>query len=491
MHALRAAVIGAGFGGVGAAIRLRQMGVQVTVLERADSLGGVWRENDYPGAACDVPSYLYSYSFAPKRDWTRKFSHQPEILEYLADVATRFGVLEHVRFGTTVLSATFDEDRAVWTVELAGGESLTVDILVTACGQMSAPAYPPVPGRDDFTGPAFHSARWRHDVELAGKRVAVVGTGASAIQFVPAVAEAPESLTVFQRSPGYVIAKDDAVYDAPLSRLRLRAERYRTFLLKELFSVRFNHYPALFATVERKFRHYLREQLPEDDLRAKVDPVDRFGCKRILISNDWYAALRRPNVRVVDQAVARITADGVVTADGTEHPADVLIYGTGFRATEFLASLRIVGRDGQELSRAWREGAEAYLGITVTGFPNLFLVYGPNTNVGHNSIVFMIEAQLAYITDAVRRLQQQAPAVMDLRPEVHSAFSTTMQKRSKRTVYAEGCTNWFITDNGKHTQNWPGSAIAYWLRTRKVRWADYRLTAAPRERARATSSPTS
>ena len=474
MTALRVAVIGSGFGGIGAAVRLGQDGHDVTVLERADTLGGVWRDNGYPGSACDVPSYLYSYSFAPKADWSRKFARQPEILRYLEDVADRFDVRRLIRFGTEVLAARYVEDRAEWELVLPGGELLVADAVVAACGQMTVPAWPAVPGLDTFRGPAFHSARWQHDVDLGGARVAVIGTGASAIQFVPEIAGAAGAVEVFQRSPGYVIAKDDAEYDRPLTPWQLRSRRYGTYWLKEMLSSRFNHWPALFARTERAFSEYLRDQVQDPELRARVEPADRFGCKRILVSNAWYAALTQEHVTLVDEEVVRVTGDGVVTADGAHHRADALVYGTGFRVSEFLAPMRVTGTGGRELSEQWREGAQAYLGITVSGFPNLFLVYGPNTNVGHNSIVFMIECQLAYVRKALGLLARDDVASLELRPDVYAAHGRQMQERSARTVFARGgCTSYYKRANGRHTQNWPGSTVAYWLRTHRFRPGDY------------------
>ena len=475
MRALRIAVIGSGFGGIGAAVRLINGGhTDVTVFERADRLGGVWRDNSYPGSACDVPSYLYSYSFATKRDWSRKFARQPEILAYLEGVADSFDIRRLIRFDTPVEAAHWDEASSSWELLLPEGNVFVADVVVAACGQMTVPLWPQIPGLDAFEGPAFHSARWDHDADLSSSRVAVIGTGASAIQFVPELARSAAAVRVFQRSPGYVIAKDDQVYDRPLTAWQLRSRRYGTYWLKELFSARFNHFPSLFARTERNYRSYLLKQLPDPDLRARVQPADRFGCKRILVSNEWYRALTAPNVELVGEQVVEVRPRSVVTLDGVEHPADAVVFGTGFRVSEFLAPMRVTGRGGKELSERWRDGAEAYLGISVAGFPNLFLVYGPNTNVGHNSIVFMIECQLAYLLAALRVLARDDVGALDLREDVHRSHAEQMQRRSARTVFARGgCTSYYKRANGRHTQNWPGSTVAYWLRTHAFRLAHY------------------
>lgn len=473
----RAVVIGAGFGGVGAAIKLRGMGLDVDVLERAPRAGGVWRDNDYPGSACDVPSFLYSYSFAPKRDWTRRFAKQPEILTYLEQVIADHGLTKHIRFGADVVAARFERGTG-WTVTLADGEQLTADVLVAACGQMSTPDIPDIPGLELYRGPVFHSARWDHDVDLAGRRIAVVGTGSSAIQFVPEIAKVAEKVTILQRSAGYVIGKDDPELDGPVSRWRHYYDRYRAFLVKELFSVRVNHVPALFGPVERRYRSMLEEAVPEVDLREKVSTTDRYGCKRLLVSNDWFPTIRRDNVELRTEAAQAVTETGVITSSGHVIEADVLVFGTGFRSTDFLHGITVTGVEGDDLGERWADGAGAYLGMTVAGFPNLFLIYGPNTNVGHNSILFMIESQLNYLVSAVSQMRRLGIGTIDTRTDLADTFDRDIQRRSARTVYAQGCANWFATASGKHTQNWPGTAIDYWRRTRRLRLSDYTTTSA-------------
>jgi cation diffusion facilitator CzcD-associated flavoprotein CzcO len=482
-----AIVIGAGFGGIGAAIKLSQAGLDVTVLERASAPGGVWRDNDYPGSACDVQSYLYSYSFAQKRDWTRRFARQPEILAYINDVIDTFGVRDLIRFDAEVVAAAHTDGQ--WQVRLSSGDALSADILIAACGQMSTPDIPEVPGLSDFDGPVFHSARWRHDVDLAGRDVTVIGTGSSAIQFVPEIARTAASVTVLQRSAGYVLDKVDIETDDPVPWWRHRYDRYRLFLTKEVLSVRVNHWPALLGPVERKYRARLAREVPEAEIRAKLSTTDRFGCKRLLVSDNWFPTVRRPHVHLCTDGVARIGRHEVVTTAGQTIPTDALVFGTGFRSTDFLHGIAVYGRDGVSLQQRWADGAGAYLGMTVPGFPNFFLIYGPNTNVGHNSILFMIESQLNYLVSAVRHLDKHGHATMEVRDDVAARFDRDMQRRSGRTVYAQGCRNWFTTPTGRHTQNWPGSAIGYWLRTRRIRPRDYTFTRlatpAPKEPSRA------
>ncbi|CAN5602513.1 NAD(P)/FAD-dependent oxidoreductase [soil metagenome] len=483
-----AIVIGAGFGGIGAAIKLKQAGVDVTVLERATGPGGVWRDNDYPGSACDVQSYLYSYSFAQKRDWTRRFARQPEILAYINTVIDDFDVRERIRFGAEVVAAAYLEGR--WEVRLASGESLVADLLVAACGQMSTPDVPDLPGLADFDGPVFHSASWQHELDLTDRDVTVIGTGSSAIQFVPEVAKSARSVTVLQRSSGYVLDKVDVETDKPVPLWRQRFDRYKLFLTKEVLSVRVNHWPALLNPVERKYRARLTREVPEDDIRAMLSTSDRFGCKRLLVSDNWFPTVRSPNVHLRTEGVAGIGSDTVTTSSGQAIPTDVLIFGTGFRSTDFLHGITILGRDGESLHQRWADGAGAYLGMTVPNFPNFFLMYGPNTNVGHNSILFMIESQLNYLVSAVRHLDKHGYATMEVVEPVAARFDRDMQRRSGRTVYAQGCRNWFTTPTGRHTQNWPGSAVGYWLRTKRVRARDYEFTdaavSADKEQTRAT-----
>jgi cation diffusion facilitator CzcD-associated flavoprotein CzcO len=477
-------VVGAGFGGIGMAVRLARAGIRdITVLERADRVGGVWAANSYPGAACDIPASLYSFSFAPKTDWTRRYPPQAEIREYLEDVAARFGVLPRIRFGVEVTDARFDEASGRWVLTLADDGTHETDVLITACGQLSRPAVPPLPGLDEFAGTTFHSATWRHDHDLTGRRVAVVGTGASAIQFLPHVAEQAAHTTLFQLDAPHVIPKPDRPYG---DRLRvafrrvpglLALNRAATYLQYELRAVGFTRWPGLLELIDRQAKRHLRRQIRDPRLRAALEPQGAPGCKRILLSNDYYPALDRPSVDVVTAPITKVLPDGLLTDEGTTHPVDTIIWGTGFRATDFLTPMSVTGPAGRDLREAWADGAEAYLGITVAGFPNLFLLYGPNTNLGHNSIVYMLESQISYVVQAVRRLADGARTV-SVRPEVQRRYNDWVQRRITATVWDRGCTSWYRTPSGRNTTNWPDFTFLYRARTRRFRDDDYELTGA-------------
>jgi cation diffusion facilitator CzcD-associated flavoprotein CzcO len=474
------AIIGTGFGGIAAAVRLKQAGVTDLVLfERADDIGGVWRENTYPGAACDVMSHLYSLSFAPKADWSRKFAPQAEIHQYLRDVARDFDVMRHVRFSTEVLAAAFDEAENRWVLTLSTGEEQRADVLIAATGQLSRPSRPAVPGLENFRGTVFHSAQWNHEHDVTGRRVAVIGTGASAIQFVPAVAAATASLTVFQRSAPYVLPKPDGDYSerarSAYARVPglLRLSRARIYATNELRSLGFNTQPRLLFAHRARFRRYLREAVPDPGLRATLTPTDPMGCKRILMSNDWYRSLQLPQVEVVTEPITGVREHAVVTADGTEHEVDTIVLGTGFAATEFLLPMRVTGRGGRDLHEQWADGAGAHLGTVVPGFPNLFVLYGPNTNLGHNSIIVTLEAQIGWVVQAVRLLRRGAARTLEVRPEVAAGFDAWVQERVGHTVFAGGCRSWYLTASGRNTQNWPASTLTFLRRLRRLRLDEF------------------
>lgn len=478
------AVIGSGFGGVAMAIRLKAAGIHdVTLYEKADRLGGTWRDNTYPGAACDVPSHLYSYSFEPKRDWSQRFATQPEILAYLEHCARKYGVLPHVRFGAEVAEAAFDEARGRWTVVTTGGERATYDFVVAACGQLNRPLYPRIEGLDAFAGAAWHSARWDHGYDLRGKRVAVIGTGASTIQFLPPVAAHAARATVFQRTPPWILPKSDRAYGT-LEQALFRIPGYRRAYRAQLYwgsEVRYYAFEDTDSTIarlaQRMAERHLAREIADPALRAKLTPDYPIGCKRVLISNEYYPALRRPNVALETTAIARVEPAGVRTADGRLHEADVLLFGTGFQSTDFLAPMRITGKGGADLNAAWRDGAEAYLGVTVAGFPNFFLLYGPNTNLAHNSIIFMLESQARYVVEAVLLWRRRGLRYLDVRADVQRAFNTRVQDRLDKSVWNAGCSNWYKNAAGKQTNNWPGFTIAYRLQTRRLDPSDYELVA--------------
>ncbi|HEX6858853.1 MAG TPA: NAD(P)/FAD-dependent oxidoreductase [Caulobacteraceae bacterium] len=481
---LDAIVIGAGFGGLAAAIKLRQAGFRnLLVLEKADRLGGTWRDNTYPGAACDVPSRLYSYSFALNPRWSRAYSGQAEIRQYMEDCADRFGVREHLRFNTEVERADWDEAAGLWRVSIKGGGVVSAPVLVSALGQLNRPHFAGIPGREKFKGDSWHSARWNHDVDLTGKTVACIGSGASAIQYIPEVAKTAGKVLIFQRTPNYIVPRLDKPTPPWLQRLYAAVplvDRLFRHVIWQLMDWRFRAFKRGTKSAEN-FRKlalgYLEKEIPDPELRAKLTPNYPIGCKRILISDDYYAALRRDNVELITEAVAEITPDGVKTADGREHAADVLVYGTGFDTTHFLAPLEIHGVGGRTLTEAWKDGAEAYLGVTVSGFPNLFMLYGPNTNLGHNSIIVMIEAQADYIVKMMRELRRRRARAVDVKPAAFSDFNVRLQKDLESTAWAGECSSWYKTASGKITNNWSDDTATYRKRTAAPNFDDYAFAA--------------
>jgi cation diffusion facilitator CzcD-associated flavoprotein CzcO len=468
-------VVGSGFAGICMGIKLKESGRHdFVILEKADDLGGTWRDNTYPGATCDVESHLYSYSFAPKPDWSRMFSSQQEIWDYLRSCAERYGVTPHIRYGQHVTGARYDEGANVWRVEVDGAEAWTADALVTGVGALHHPRVPALPGAGDFEGVAFHSADWRHDVDLAGKRVAVLGTGASAIQFVPEIADTAAQVDVYQRTPPWVIPRSDRpISDRERTRfarfpLAQRASRTRIYWTRETYVLGFVTSPRLMKGAEKLARRHIARQVTDPDLAARVTPDYQIGCKRILISNDWYPTLQRDDVELIDHAATEITPDDVVAADGTKRPADVIIYGTGFVAGGALTHLDIVGRRGRRLDAEWtRDGENAYFGMTVHGFPNLFLLLGPNSGLGHSSMIFMIEAQVAHVIKAMGLLDRTG--YVEVRDDVQGSFAERVQGALRHTVWSTGCTSWYLDANGRNVAIWPWSSWRYWLTTRLLR----------------------
>ena len=490
---LSAVIIGAGFGGLAAAVELRRQGVRdVTVLEKADRVGGVWRDNTYPGAACDVPSSLYSYSFSPNPTWERRYAEQPDILGYIERVADQEGLTPLVRTGTEVTDAEWDAASCRWRVSARTADGTTTtydaDLLVSAVGQLSRPQLPALPGLEAFEGPAFHSAQWDHEVDLTGKRVAVVGTGASAIQFVPHLQRRAEHVTVFQRSAPYVVPKPDRAYHRLHHRAFRRVPPTQAFgreltrSLSELLNRGLAEQTAFTKAFLVAFKLHLRHQVKDPVLRARLVPDYPVGCKRLLFSNDWYPALTQPNVEVVTDRIAGVTPEGIRTVDGEVHAADVIVYGTGFRAAEFLEPMRIVGRDGRELhTHEWADGAHAFLGLSVPGFPNFFMVYGPNTNLGGSSILSMIECQTGYLGQVAALLRSGEASSVEVRREVAERYDHEMQERLSQSVWTSGCASWYQTPSGRVTTNWPGQVREYRERTETFEPADYVCTAAAEE----------
>ena len=464
-------IVGAGFGGIGMAVELRRAGFgDVTVVEKAAELGGVWRDNTYPGSGCDIPSPYYSFSYAPNPGWPRRFSLRADIQEYLSRVAGAFGI--RPRYGVEVTAASWDGSR--WRVETGTGEVLEADVLVPAVGQLSRPSMPDIPGRTSFTGTAFHSARWDHAADLAGKRVAVIGTGASAIQFVPQIQPKVARLTVFQRTAPYVVPKPDVRYPAWRKRFpqAQQAERAFFWALCEVGTLGITGNRAVTGAARWIARRHLRGQVTDPGLRAKLTPDYAIGCKRVLFSDDYLPALQQPNVALETSAITEITPAGVRTADGTTHEADVIVYGTGFTATDFLAPIKIRGTR-TDLGDAWANGATAYLGMTVPGFPNMFLMYGPNTNLGCGSIVYMLERQARYIRQAVEHVAAHGSG-LDVREDVAARFDEEMRTRLADTAWTR-CRSWYRRGTGPVTTNWPGLVTEYHRRTKRLAVSDFRL----------------
>jgi len=479
-------IIGTGFGGLCMAIQLKKAGIEsFTMLEKAGSVGGTWRDNTYPGAACDVQSHLYSFSFEPKSDWTRKFGLQPEIRSYMESCVSKYGLKPHIQFNKEVISAEFDKATGKWIITAQDGTVLRANILVTACGQLNRPAFPKIKGIESFNGKAFHSARWDHDYDLTGKSVAVIGTGASAIQFVPQIVSKVRQVKLFQRSGAWVIAKPDRPFTGfeqwLFGAFPIIDRTYRSLIYwkNESRALAFTRFGWVLGTLAWQARWMAWRQVKNKNKRRKLIPDYKIGCKRVLISNDWYRAINHDHVDIVTEDIDHIESDAVITKDGRRHPVDALIYGTGFQATDFLAPMTIKGLNGLDLNEAWREGADAYKGIGVSGFPNLFMLYGPNTNLAHSSIVFMLESQVHYVMQCVRMLLDPGLHFMDVKAGRQGEYAASIQKQLKSSVWESGCSSWYKTASGKNTNNWPGFTFSYRLMTRKLDLQDYELYPTP------------
>lgn len=466
---VRVLVVGAGFAGLGTAIKLDEHGfADFLVVDKGDTVGGTWRDNTYPGAACDVPSQLYSFSFAPNPEWSRSFSPQAEIQAYLERTARDAGVLDRFRFGVTVEEASWDEEEQLWHVGTDRGEVLA-DVLVTGSGGLSEPRLPDIPGIDSFEGGIFHSAQWDHDYDLTGKRVAVIGTGASAIQIVPEVAKKAAHLEVYQRTAPWVMPRKDRDYTA-IERFAFRhvplvQKAYRTGIYwgRECFVPGFTINPKLAAPAKRLALRNIEQGISDPELRKAVTPDFQIGCKRILISNDYYPTLDQDHVDLVTDGIREITPAGIITADGTEHQVDAIIVATGFYTTEQPIAEHIKGRDGRTLADSWREsGMAAYKGTTISGFPNLFQIVGPNTGLGHSSMVFIIESQIAYIRSALQQMGERGIATVEPRQAAQDAWNADVQRRMERTVWSTGgCASWYLDAHGRNTTLWPRTTFKF------------------------------
>ncbi|MEU0115553.1 NAD(P)/FAD-dependent oxidoreductase [Streptomyces bobili] len=494
---VRVAVIGSGFGGLGAAVRLRQEGItDFVVLERASGVGGTWRDNSYPGCACDVPSHLYSFSFAPNPDWPRTFSGQEHIRAYLEHVADVFRLRPHIRFDSEVKRMTWNPELLRWDIETAGGTSqasgsgggtLSADVVVSATGPLSDPRIPEIPGLESFPGKVFHSARWDHDYDLTGKRVAMVGTGASAIQIVPAIQPKVAGLTLFQRTPPWVMPRVDRAISGAERWLHkqvpstAQARRGLLWAIRELQVQAFTKHPNELGFVERLAKANMARAVKDPALRAKLTPDYRIGCKRILLSSEYYPALTRPNVDVVASGLSEIRGHTLVAADGSEAEVDAIIFGTGFRVTDMPIAERVVGADGRTLAESWKDGMESLRGAAAAGFPNWMTIIGPNTGLGNSSMILMIESQLNYMADYLRQLDVLGGrAALDARPSAVHAWNRRVQDRMRRTVWnTGGCTSWYLDAGGRNTTIWPGTTSEFRRATRRVDLAEYEVVRAP------------
>ena len=476
-------IIGSGFGGLGMAIKLREQGFHsFTVLERAAEVGGTWRDNNYPGAACDIQSHVYSFSFEPNPKWSRMYAAQEEILAYLRHCAEKYGIRTHIRFNSEVVSAVWRERSQLWEVRTKDGAVLHARAVVSATGGLSRPSLPNIPGLATFGGKTFHTAEWNHEYDLRDKRVGVIGTGASAIQIVPELAKTAKELTVFQRTPPWIVPKADreiGVIERQIyARFPVLQDLYRRALFAKLDirGVGFVLNKKILEVGERLALSHIRRQVKDLALREKVTPNYRMGCKRVLISNDYYPAIQRPNVTLETEGIAGVSTRGIVLADGRTIDLDAIVLGTGFHAADAVAPFRVVGRGGVVLNDAWKDGAEAYLGTAIAGFPNLFLIVGPNTGLGHNSMVYMIEAHIAYIAGALDAIFAQNLSSVEVRPEKQRAYNDEIHPRLERAVWGTGgCSSWYRAQNGRNTTLWPGFATEFRLRLRHFDLTSYHV----------------
>ena len=481
MERVEVLIVGAGFSGLCVAALLKRRGIgSFLVLEKGDEVGGTWRDNHYPGCACDIPSHLYSLSFEPNPGWSQMFAPQHEILDYLERLVDRRELRQNIRFGCAIESAAWDEAAALWRVRTSRGDELGARLVVSALGALHHPTLPRIPGLENFGGERFHSATWNHGYDLAGKRVAVVGTGASAIQFVPKIVDRVARLHVFQRTAPWILPKANREFDHG-QRWRFRhLPLYRRWFRSRLFWIHERRLPgfvqdrAHMKPIERMARELLRRQVPDEALRAKLTPNYDVGCKRLLISSEWYPALQRPSAELVTEAIREVRADAIVTADGAVRPIDALILGTGFDTQNNLRRIPIVGRHGRTLAQAWSDTMQGYLGTLVAGFPNLFVMLGPNVGLTHNSQIFMIEAQANFILASLDTLRRRGAHALDVRADVQDDFNRNLQIRLQRSVWQSGgCMSWYQDKAGHNTTNWPGRCLEYWRLTRRARANDF------------------
>ncbi len=492
-RSLEVVIIGAGFGGIAAAIELRRHGIAaITILEKAPDLGGTWFYNSYPGAACDVASHLYSFSYAQRRDWERLCPTQQDIHSYMHDVAREHHIDELIRTGTTVSACTWDAARCRWSIETESGSSYEADAVILATGQLHQPHRPQLKGAETFAGNSFHSSEWDHDYSFAGKRVAVVGTGASAVQFIPEIAPEVEQLTVFQRTGNWFMPRRNRRYPALVRALiegipgLQQLRRAFWFQYGESHTVAIRHPRGFGRVLGARSARFMRGQLRDPALRARVWPDYTFGCKRVLFSSYFLPALERANVELVTEPITELTAEGLRSADGRLHEVDCLIWATGFKTNDFMFPMEISGIDGLSLHEYWSAGAHAHLGVSVPGFPNMFLLYGPNTNTSGGSILVYLEAQSAYLRQALEQLLARGAGAIEVRPEVEAASDRALQARFAGTAWTQ-CDSWYRNDRGRIVANWPGYMREYLQRTAQLEVDEFELLPVP-ERAAVTGA---
>jgi len=478
---LEIAIIGAGISGLCMAINLIKVGITTfKIFEKADNLGGTWHDNTYPGCGCDIPSILYSFSFEPKSDWTRNYPKQPEILQYLEYCADKYHLRKHITFNAEITSAFFESEKNIWRISSASGEEFAANILVSGCGQLNQPKIPRIDGLETFSGTQFHSARWNHKHDLKDETVAVIGTGASAIQFIPIIAEQVKKMIVFQRTAPWVMPKADFKFTSFIHwltnsvPLTLRLYRWLLYLIHEYFVVYLTIKQS--SIVGKILSVFLDSQrniiLQKDSLKSILKPNYAIGCKRILVSNDYYQSLQLPNVEVVANDLKVINQNHIITKDGTEYPVDTLIFATGFN-TVLLSSIKIVGLNNQLLKDKWQDGAEAYKGIMIPGFPNFFVLYGPNTGTGTQSIIFMVECQVNYILSCIQMMHKNSHKYLDVKHDINSEYNKKIQVAAAKTVWSSNCSSWYKTPTGKIVKNWPFSTVRYCLTTFQANPKDF------------------
>jgi cation diffusion facilitator CzcD-associated flavoprotein CzcO len=476
------AIIGAGLGGLCAAIKLKEAGVtELSIFEKASEVGGTWRDNSYPGCACDTPVALYQFSFAPSLHWSHTFPRRPEVQQYAETLASSYELRPHLKLNEEITSATWNESRARWQLRTATGETHEAQVLVSALGQLNRPQLPDIAGRETFAGASFHSARWDHSVSLQGKRVAIIGSAASAVQIIPEIAKEAGKLVVFQRTPNWVAPRLDRPITEEEKALALtaldvfelqREALYQTF--DKLFWQAFSFTREGREAFTRIALNHMAEQVPDEALRRKLTPEYPIGCKRVLFADDYYPALMRPNVELETRGIARIERDGIVLQDGDQHAFDVIVYATGFETTGWHWSMDVTGRGGKRLQDDWNERPQAYLGLSVAHFPNMFVLYGPNTNLGHNSITFMHERQVEYIVKAVNVLRERRLSSIEVKQAAQERFNKKLQEELSRTTWADPhCRSWYKNEHGEITQNWSSHTRDYAAATSEVKWDDY------------------